>query len=510
MKKSLLAFIITVTACTLCLTGCGSKGPYILELDESRTYQTMSGWGTSMAWWAQTVPEDSAASAELARKLYSDEGIGLTIFRYNVPAGSWDLELYNNDADGRKVPNERNTDSAFIAELYDESKTAAQNFADDSKYDFAGSDVNAVDFMLQCLNQEGSTVEKVILFSNSPHYLLTESGMTHGAVEYQSNLPAENYEAFSEYLIKYVEYFRSLGIPVYSVSAINEPQHRWGGEDNASQEGCHYEPEEVAAFYNEFDKHLTAYNEANGCNVKMDPFESGNYDVYKAKGRVMEYIYELSKYDYFDKLDSLSVHSYGSPLSDEARNSFRYMLEKIYGDKFSVDMSEICQMEWGLDASMDSGLWLAEVIYKDMRYLEASSWSWWLGASGYDYNDGLLTWIWGSSEGGISATKRYDVLGQYSGFIKSGYTRIESGITDGKGNTDDNLLVTAYKGEGKTVVVITNLGDSAAEIGLPSGYTGVTAVVTDYEKSRAETYSGSVPDKMSLTAGSVTTLVFEK
>ena len=47
----------------------------------------------------------------------------------------------------------------------------------------------------------------------------------------------------------------------------------------------------------------------------MDVFESGNYDVYKSKGRVMEYVYAMSKYDYFDEIDTLSVHSYGSPTS---------------------------------------------------------------------------------------------------------------------------------------------------------------------------------------------------
>lgn len=479
-----------------------------LVLDENVQYQSMTGFGASAAWWAQTVPQGSQSAADLATSLYTDEGIGLTIYRYNIGGGSWDYNAYEDHAAGDFVvyPEMRNTQSAFIAENYDKSRSAADNFADDANYDFS-KDANALEFMRLCAEQEGSTVERIILFANSPHYLLTTSGKTNGDYAYQSNLPKENYQAYCEYLMKYLDYVvNGMGLTVDSVSAINEPQHSWGGEDSP-QEGCHYEPEELAAFYDVFYGYLKGFNEKNGTDVKMDVFESGNYDVYKSKGRVMEYVYAMSKYDYFDEIDTLSVHSYGSPTSVEARESFVYMLNNLYGDKFNIEMSEICYMEAGLDTGMESALWLSEVMHKDFVNLGASAWGWWMATSCDDYNDGLVTWAWKSENGEVEPTKRYYILGQYSLFVDSGDVRIEGYID----NADKGVFAVAFrKADGSIIVVITNTGSKKVQINLPEGYTSLKAVQTDADSSLETVYDGEYKTAFSVGAESVTTLVISR
>ena len=361
--------------------------------------------------------------------------------------------------------------------------------------------------MKLCATQEGSTVERIILFANSPHYLLTVSGKTNGDYAYQSNLPAENYDAYCEYLIKYLDYVvNGLGLGVEAVSAINEPQHSWGGED-APQEGCHYEPKELAAFYDKFYGYLKEFNAANGTNVKMDVFESGNYDVYKSKGRVMEYIYEMSKYDYFDEIDTISVHSYGSPTSVEARESFIYMLRNLYGDKINIEMSEICDMTAGLDAGMDSALWLSEVMNKDFVDLGARAWCWWMAASCDDYNDGIVTWMWGTEDGKVTPTKRYLVMGNYSKFLDTGDVRIEGSID----RASKGVFATVFKkADGRIVVVLTNAGDSAATITLPSGYASLQAWETSADKDLENVYDGACGRAYTAAAGSVTTLILSE
>ncbi|MCR5311447.1 MAG: hypothetical protein K6E32_08555, partial [Lachnospiraceae bacterium] len=102
------------------------KTAYTMTVDSSAAHQTFDGFGTSSCWWSQYVGgwdnpyaeetetsdgksavSDSEASSEgsdmhepisvserVARWLYSrDEGIGLTIYRYNVGAGSKDSGL---------------------------------------------------------------------------------------------------------------------------------------------------------------------------------------------------------------------------------------------------------------------------------------------------------------------------------------------------------------------------------------------------------------------------------
>ena len=479
-----------------------------LVIDESKEYQSVTGFGASAAWWAQTVPQGSQSATDLAKSLYTDDGIGLSIYRYNIGGGSWDYEAYNDHGAGDFVvfPEYRNTQSAFIAENYDKSLSAKENFAIADNYDFS-KDANALEFMKLCAVQEGSTVERIILFANSPHYLLTKSGKTNGDYKYQSNLPEENYEAYCEYLIKYLEYVVvGMGLDVEAVSAINEPQHAWGGEDSP-QEGCHYEPEELAAFYDVFHGYLSDFNARYGTTVKMDVFESGNYDVYKSKGRVMEYIYAMSKYDWFDEIDTISVHSYGSPTSVEARESFVYMLNNLYGDKISVEMSEICYMEAVLDEGMTSALWLSEVMNKDFVNLGAKAWSWWMATSCDDYNDGIVTWMWGSEDGEVKPTKRYYVMGNYSRFLDSGDKRIE-GYVD---NADDGVFATVFKkGNGDIVVVLTNTGNKKAVINLPDGYTIEEAYETSAEMDLKNVATVNSDNAYTASSGSVTTLILSK
>lgn len=517
MKKRIALFIcIVMSLCiaTGVLTSCG-KNPAnpanlsdYLVIDENTQYQTITGFGASAAWWAQTVPQNSASAAALAQSLYSGQGIGLSIYRYNIGGGSWDYNAYNDHGAGDFVvfPEYRNTRSAFIAENYDNNLSAKENFANPANYDFT-RDANALEFMKLCATQSGSTVERIILFANSPHYLLTVSGKTNGDYAYQSNLPAENYEAYCEYLMRYLDYVvNGLGLTVDAVSAINEPQHSWGGE-NSPQEGCHYEPEELAAFYDVFHGYLEKFNAENGTNVKMDVFESGNFDVYKSKGRIMEYIYAMSKYDYFKEIDTISVHSYGSPTSVEARQSFMYMLKNLYGESIEVEMSEICYMEAGLDEGMTSALWLSEVMYKDFVYLDSKAWCWWMATSCDDYNDGIVSWMWGSEDGEVKPTKRYFVMGNYSKFLSAGDKRIEGYID----NASDGVFASIFKrDDGSIIVVLTNTGSKNITLNLPDGYVGKEAWETSEYCNLEKVSQGDFSSTYVASPGSVTTIVLAK
>ena len=71
-----------------------------------------------------------------------------------------------------------------------------------SNYDFE-KDAAVQNLFGQALDK--GHIDKVVFFSNSPHYLMTESGMCTGAYEYQNNLKPEFYQIYSEYLMICVE-----------------------------------------------------------------------------------------------------------------------------------------------------------------------------------------------------------------------------------------------------------------------------------------------------------------
>lgn len=515
MKKLKLALVFVVCAAVLAaaLSGCGKTSELnpggldnCLAVNMSERHQTMTGWGASSAWWSQTVPEDSAAAAALAEALYSDSGLGLNIYRYNIGGGSAELGA----EEGVNYVQERKAYSLFDSSKYDEGKTLEENFADRSKYSVEG-DKNAVEFLHTCLDQPGSSIEQVIVFVNSPHYLMTASGVTHGANEYDSNLPEENYKAFAAYVLNCILTLRADGIPVSVVSPINEPQHKWGG-DGSTQEGCHYEPAEAAkvvdALYSAIEE-FNATQQGLPLEVKISAVESGNYTSYLSKSRAVEYVYELSKYPWFDELYGLSVHAYEEPMSDSARKSYISRIENILGDSdFSVDMTEVCHMEGGVDAGMASGTYVAKIMQKDLSYLNARSWSWWIAASDYDYNDGLVYWDYYSASSELKYVKRYYAMAQYSKFVEPGDVRVGLEWLNASSAYGSDLCGTAFsRADGTVIVVLVNDTSSSFPVNIAGGYTNMTVTVTNENCDLKTEYEGAFRKNLVISPMSVTTIV---
>jgi len=109
--------------------------------------------------------------------------------------------------------------------------------------------------------------------------------------------------------------------------------------------------------------------------------------------------------------------------------------------------------EQGASTDIKNGIAVAGWIHSALTVGEASAWLyWWYEASGD--NEGLM--IKGSS----ALTKRCYTLGNYSKFVRPGYTRVD--IT---GAVPADVLLSAYTGADNTVVVVAiNKGTAAASV----------------------------------------------
>ena len=119
-----------------------------VEVNESVEYQTVSGFGASAAWWAQNCG-DSVYADDVAKALYSEDGLGLTIYRYNVGGGEAD----NPEA---RVHGSRASESFYV---YNEA-------TGEYEYDFT-RDAAAQAMLDKCLSY--GCIDTVVLFANSPH-----------------------------------------------------------------------------------------------------------------------------------------------------------------------------------------------------------------------------------------------------------------------------------------------------------------------------------------------------
>lgn len=433
-------------------------------------HQVFETFGTSSAWWSQTVDTEERAR-EIARLLYDDEtGLGLDVYRYNIGAGEKD------NPNSRIGDPNRRTESFYVFN----EKTGKY------EYDFT-RDANARR-MLDYAVEYGAT--QVILFCNSPHFSMTASGHASGGLkEYASNLPKENYAEFVDYVLTIADWFVAQGYPISAISPINEPQWKWGG-DWVGQEGCYYTPDETVEvlemFAVEMQKRSSPY--------KLSGPESG----------------ELSPgyYEYIDKFfaspilnefcDSLSSHSYWLDNNISVKSQFGEKMASEYPDK-KFEMSEWCELPLTIDSTtIDSGIYMANIIAQDLNCMNAVSWQSWTAVNG----DGLME----IKDGELVIYNRYYAYKQFSNFIKPGMKRID--VLDSL-EEESKIASTAFTNGDETVIVLINNEEAEAEFRAAGFYEEMKIYLTDKEHNCDEIYSGEFVKKNVLPARSITTIILK-
>ena len=122
--------------------------------------------------------------------------------------------------------------------------------------------------------------------------------------------------------------------------------------------------------------------------------------------------------------------------------------------------------EEGPSNDIDNGVAVAGWIHSALTTGEASAWLWRFYESfSQDDNEGLA-----KTQGGSTIAKRYYTLGNYSKFARPGFIAV-----DVAGNSNKDVLLSAYKGpdDGTLVVVAVNKGTAAVTV--PIAITGGTA-----------------------------------
>ena len=451
-------------------------------IDEKITYQTLESFGVSGCWWSQymglwDMPGPNAARTareQLATWLYDRNfGIGLTLYRYNLGAGSAD------SGNGEYGDVHRRTQSFETAP---------------GEYDWS-KDEGAVWF-LQKVTDLGA--REVVLFFNSPLERLTRNGtaqMTQGGEK--NNIDPQNYAAWAVYACDVAEHFIEMGVPVRFLSPINEPQWDWYA---GNQEGCHWEPREIAGVY------LTFLEEMNKrpalAQVELSGPESGEWG-----GKTIQYVSALLNNETLNgHFSAVDCHSYWS--DTQSKVSFMNWMRVLHPDK-KIRMSEWCEMVNGTDVGMDSALVLAHTVAEDLTVLNAVSWCAWVGVSPGGYHDGLIHAA-ENGAGGVSLVplKRLWAFGNYTRFIRPGFIRVQ--VTGG-----EECAAVAFAGEEygrhKLVAVLINDGPGEREITLKgdfSRYDRIVAYETSGARDLAKTAERVSNTAFTLAPRSVTTIIF--
>ncbi len=447
----------------------------IYDLD--KTYQTLeNGFGASGCWWAPDVGTWNAVTEngndireEIAKLLYDDvEGLGMDVYRYNLGAAA-------KECNGKYSHYWRTVESFLTA---------------DGTYDYS-RDPGGV-YMLNLALKYGAT--EVVLFANSPPNTMTVNGKGHSS-NGRCNLDSSQYGAYSKYFCDVAEYFISVGVPVVALSPVNEPEWEWKG----GQEGCHYEPSELVAFYEVFIREMESRPSLK--DVELSIYESG-----QLSGRIYEYVEALMSSNivrpYFTKLDA---HSYWATLHD--KNAFYAYIQEKYPE-LKVSMTEWCQMQNGRAKSLSPSFTIAHTVMDDLVSLNAVSWQYWLGVSAYNYEDGLL-YVNLKDRSSLEIPQRYYAFGLFTKYIEKGAVRVDVSLNLEKDEGYNLRACSFLNPNGDLVTVYINEGKEASLFSIGECGYGTMKVCSLTEIGLSESnlpYSKEVV----IPASSITTVVYSK
>ncbi len=453
-----------------------------IELNKAKKLQTVKGFGTSSCWWSQYC-KDTKVQDEIAELLYGESGLKLNIYRYNIGGGT-DMENY-------RVSNPwRRSDSMYV---YDREK-------EEGYYDFT-RDATAIEVMQKCIDK--GNIDTLILFANSPHYSQTSTGQASGSLLYHTcNLPKSNYRKFADYFLTVTENLINRGFPVKYISPINEPQWKWGGS-YVWQEGCHYEPEEMAEVFHIFAEEIIKRN----LPVKLYGPESG-----EMLGLTKEYLDILASDPVvMQVLEVFAFHSYHSDNTPKDRVKFK---NEIRASKPSLrfDMSEWCELpNKSHTKNFKGALITARIIGQDLIYAGADSWTSWvavnqfsLNEDGYDYSDALMTSNDDFSDWYVA--ERYYAMAHFSKYIPIGAYALDTGFFPDEKN--DFNYFSFCTPEGKIVTVFVNEGEER-EVTLDGSFSKMTIIKSNQNEKLISEYEGDFKSNIKVESNTLLTVICE-
>ncbi len=428
------------------------NGPvdFIIRTKDRR--QTIENFGASDAWHSDVVgrtwPE--ADKTAVARLLFSKEldaagnprGIGLSLWRFNIGAGSAEQGDASGIAAMGHGPGPTRVECFLKPDgTYDWTKQAGQRW------------------FLQSAKAFG--VEQFIAFTKSPPVQFTRTGQAQNNREPRANLKNEHFDDFTRFLGEVLQHFREReGITFRFISPINEPQWLWSG---GKQEGSPYTNAEIKRVAVSLDAELRRRK----LPTKLQIPEAGDLRfVYEERnshaGRQAHAFFDRESPLYIGDLATLSrsvaAHGYFSDGRPEefigVRRAFRKELDKY---KLQYSMTEYCMLRDGLGKTtanrpippIDSALQLARIIHADLVEADAVSWQFWTAMDTQrDPTSGLRYYLIDRAldKSVHQPTKLLWSLGHFSRFIRPGYARVSVDRVDGLDPViaADRELISAY------------------------------------------------------------------
>lgn len=389
----------------------GNLKAQTVDVNASMSNQTLEGWGTSLAWFANGVGgwSNSSNYNNLMNALFNPtSGLGLSYMRYNIGGG--DDPLCGTNGHYACVSPARQVDPGYepTPGTYDWTRDANQRRVATSAQALGANLFEAVSY--------------------SAPYWMTISGTSQGGANGAENLASSYYGSntgtFADYLATVANQFSSnWGITFHHLEPLNESGQNWWVAGDAKQEGCAFNLADQQSIIQNLAASLSAQGLVATSVAAMDEYQEGVLNSSAATTAYEFYNYNSTTLGDFS---ALNTHGYSSTSGSVALATAAQHAGK------RVTMSE-----WG--SSDTTGQDLSNQILSDMYLTRPVAWSiWqpdWPGLMTVDYTNQNYT-----------LNEAYYVYGNYTKFIRPGFQFLA---------ISDPQSAAAFDQQTKTLVIVT-------------------------------------------------------
>ncbi len=391
----------------------GRASAQTVRVDVSMANQTLEGWGTSLAWFANSVGSwtNTTNQNNLMNALFSpSSGLGLNYLRYNIPGG--------NDP----LCGTGGSHYACITPWYHgvpgyEPSSGTYDWTQDSTQRWVATHAQSL----------GANLFEASSFS--PPYWMTNSRTSEGGVNGTDNLASTYYGSgsgtFADYLTSVTQHFSSsFGITFHHLEALNEPGQNWWAAGGTKQEGCGFGLTNQETMIQGLQNSLASKGLATQV-AAMDEFQEGVLN--SSSGTAAS---EFYNYDPTSAGDISQINSHGYSTTTGSVALATSALH--YGKRLTMS-------EWGPFSGDTTGKDLSNQILADMYMTRPTAWAiWqpdWPGLLNIDYTNQAYT-----------LNEDYYVFEQYTKFIRPGFQFIAIA---------DSQSLAAFNQQTQTLVIVT-------------------------------------------------------
>jgi glucosylceramidase len=387
--------------------------PTVIVVDETKTYQTMDGFGAAMTGSSAYLMNQKMSPTQrdsLLDDLFTSAGINLSYVRRSIGASDFDLKSYTyNDTEG------------------------IENFT----IDYDRTDIIPV--MLEVIGKNPNVKVMGSPWS-APAWMKKPSSLNGGS------LARGMRDTYAQYLVKYIQAYEQAGIPIESMTIQNEPLHTTGQYPSMKMS----------------DRVQKAFLKEN-----LGPaLTEAGIDV-----KVLVYDHNWDQPDYpVSVLDDpvarqyaagSAFHGYGGDVSAQS------IVHDAHPDK-GVWFTEITSGQWDTAWSSRLSWAMSNIVIGTTRHWAKGILYWNLALDeNFGPQNGGCTECNGiveinSQTGAVTRMPEYYVLGHIAKFVEPGAVRIDSNIAG-------NVETVAFDKDGQKILIVHNSGSTAETVSVSWG-----------------------------------------